>query len=177
MKSFITRCCSLALIILLPAIGLAQNNEVNITGTQTSCTTGAQGKAGNFIISYTIGEMPLVQTWVSNGLMITQGVNQPYYFVADTMYQCFSQTEVKLFPNPTPGIFSINLRFLQKGQVTTVITDLTGKPLQTAQFDYGTFSTKTFNISGMPNAHYFLQLIFKDQTGHTRRCVYAIQKL
>jgi hypothetical protein len=57
----------------------AQNNIPNV---QTRCTTAGQGIAGNFIISYTIGEMPLVTTEKNNGLIITQGVLQPVQFIA-----------------------------------------------------------------------------------------------
>jgi Secretion system C-terminal sorting domain len=153
----------------------AQNNS---PATQTACTTAAQGTAGNFVISYTIGEMPLIQSWQSNGLMITQGVQQPVPFIADTVYECYGQTEVKVFPNPSPGVFSLRLSLLKKGNVKTLLFDASGKMVQTNEFAYNTFSTTQYNIQNLTNGVYYLQLYFTE-AGSTRqkKCVYTIQKI
>jgi Secretion system C-terminal sorting domain len=154
------------------------NAQTSIPNTQTPCATSAQGTAGNFIISYTIGEMPLIQSWQSNGLIITQGVLQPMSFIADTVYECYGQTEVKVFPNPNPGVFSLRLSLLKKGNVKTLLFDASGKLLQTKEFTYNTFSSNQYNIQHFPNGVYFLQLIFIE-TGSQKpqKCVYTIQKI
>lgn len=164
------------LICLGAAIFLqAQNNN---PATQTACTAAAQGTAGKFIISYTIGEMPLIQSWQSNGLLITQGLLQPYCFVADTLYECYGQTEIKVLPNPSPGVFSLRLSLLKKGNVKTLLFDASGKILQTNEFAYNTFSTTQYNIQNLANGVYYLQLYFTE-TGSTKpkKCVYTIQKI
>jgi hypothetical protein len=167
-------------IIFLLFILHAKNNSQaqNITNVQTPCTTTAQGIAGNFIISYTIGEMPLIQSWKNNGLMITQGVLQPVPLIADTLYECYGQTEVKVYPNPTHGIFSLQLSILKKGKIKTNLFDATGKLLQIEEFDYSSFATKQFNISNLSNGMYFLQLFFTEAgTTKAKKCVYTIQKI
>jgi hypothetical protein len=76
-------------IIILLLMGLVVNSlpaQNNIPNVQTPCTTAGQRTAGNFIISYTIGEIPLVTTEKNNGLVITQGILQPVPFIADTAY-------------------------------------------------------------------------------------------
>ena len=153
----------------------AQNNG---PATQTACTTAAQGTAGNFIISYTIGEMPLIQSWQSNGLLITQGVLQPIAVIADTVYECYGRTEVKVYPNPSPGVFSLRLSLLKKGSVKTLLFDASGKLLQTNEFAYNTFSTTQYNIQNLANGMYYLQVYFTE-TGSTtpKKCVYTIQKI
>ena len=150
----------------------------NVPGVQTPCTTSSEGKAGNFIISYTIGEMLLIESWQSNGLLITQGVLQPLTFIADSAYECFSQTEVKVYPNPNPGIFSLQLSILKTGKAKTILFDATGKLLQTDEFDYNTFTTKQFNINGFASGLFYLQLFFT-ATGSSspKKCVYTIQKI
>ncbi|NOT92040.1 T9SS type A sorting domain-containing protein [Ferruginibacter sp.] len=153
----------------------AQTNTLNV---QTPCTTTAQGTAGNFIISYTIGEMPLIQSWQSNGLLITQGVLQPGPVIADTVYECYGRTEVKVYPNPSPGVFSLRLSFLKTGNVKTLLFDASGKLLQTNEFAYHTFSTTEYNIQQLASGVYYLQLYFTE-TGstHAKKCVYTIQKI
>jgi Secretion system C-terminal sorting domain len=153
----------------------AQNNS---PATQTACTATAQGTAGNFIINYTIGEMPLIQSWQSNGLLITQGILQPIAIIADTVYECYGRTEVKVYPNPSPGIFSLRLNFLKKGNIKTLLFDASGKLLQTNEFVYTTFYTTQYNIQNLANGVYYLQLYFTE-TGSTqpKKCVYTIQKI
>ena len=153
----------------------AQNNSPT---TQTACATTAQGTAGNFVISYTIGEMPLIQSWQSNGLMITQGVLQPVPFIADTLYECYGQTEVKVYPNPSPGLFSLRLSILKKGNVKILLFDALGKLVLTKEFAYNTFSTTQFNIKNLANGMYYLQLYFTEAGSmQSKKCIYTIQKI
>lgn len=150
----------------------------NVPGVQTPCTTASQGTAGNFVISYTIGEMPLVQSWKSNGLLITQGIIQPLTFIADSAYECFSQTEVKVYPNPNPGTFSLQLSLFKKGTIKTILIDATGRQVQQDEFAYNTFATKQYNITRLPNAVYYLQLFFTETgSNKLKRCVYTIEKI
>ena len=175
MKKIIT------LILLLPAICLVQQAfaQTQVPGVQTPCTTAQQGTAGDITICYTIGEMPLVESLQKNGLLITQGMMQPFKEgVASTVYECFSQTEVKIYPNPNPGTFTLQLSIFKKGKIKTLLYDATGKLLQTDLFDYNTFASLQYNISRMANGVYYLQLFFTEegQTG-VKKCAYTIQKI
>jgi Secretion system C-terminal sorting domain len=144
---------------------------------QTNCATASQGTAGNFIINYTIGEMVLVTTNKTNGLIITQGINQPITTIADAEFECYSRSEVKIFPTPTEGQFSLQLNFLKKGKVSVKIFDAQGKLLQADGFEYTTFMTKKYNIDNYPSGTYFLQLFFTDELNNkNRKCAYTIQK-
>jgi hypothetical protein len=165
--------CCIAVLYLWQPVYAQQ-----ITDVQTSCSTASQGVAGNFIISYSIGEMPLVQSWRSNGLLITQGVLQPFTFLADTVFECFSHTEVKLYPNPSPGIFSLELSIVKKGGIVIQLTDALGCRVQGDAFDYTGFIQKNYDISKLPGGTYYL-LLFFTETGAVKpkKCVYSIQKI
>jgi hypothetical protein len=166
------------LCVLILCTGWQKTICQNIPGVETPCTTSSEGIAGKFTISYTIGEMPLVQSWQSNGLFITQGITQPLTFITDSNYECFSHTEVKLYPNPNPGIFSLQLSILKTGKAKTILFDAAGKLLQTDEFDYSSFTTRQYNISKFSSGIFYLQLFFT-ATGSTssKKCVYTIQKL
>ena len=149
----------------------------NFPDAQTPCTTASQGKAGNFVINYTIGEMVLVQSWKANGLYITQGVLQPFTFLNDNSYECFSRTEVQVYPNPNPGVFSLQLSILNAGNVKTNLFDASGKLLQKDDFPYSTFMSKQYSIRNLSNGIYYLQLLFTETgSGKPKACVYTIQK-
>jgi Secretion system C-terminal sorting domain len=171
MKKIITLLFLCVLVKKLPA----QNSVPNV---QTPCTGTGQGIAGNFVISYTIGEMPLVTTEKNNGLMITQGVLQPVPFIADTLYECYGQTEVNVYPNPGPGVFSLRLSLLKKGTVKTLLFDAAGRLVQTNGFEYNSFSTTLYNIQKLSNGVYYLQLFFTEAgSDKAKKCVYTIQKI
>jgi Secretion system C-terminal sorting domain len=150
----------------------------NVPGVQTPCTTSGQNTVANFNITYTIGEMPLIQTFNSNGLMITQGIIQPNTFIADTIYECFSQTEVVVFPNPNPGFFSLRLSMFKKGYVSIRLFDMAGHQLLFDDFAYNTFTTKQFDINKYASGQYFLQLFFTEAgASNPKKCIYTIQKI
>ena len=122
--------------------------------------------------------MPLVQSWQSNGLLITQGITQPFIGITDSNYECFSHTEVKVYPNPNPGIFSLQLSILKTGKAKTMLFDAAGKLLQTDEFDYSSFTTRQYNISKFSSGVFYLQLFFTTKgSSSSKKCVYTIQKL
>jgi Secretion system C-terminal sorting domain len=166
-----------ALIILLLCTAHFCTTAQNTPSTQTPCTTASQGVAGNFIISYTIGEMPLVQSWKDNGLLITQGVLQPITFIVDTTNECFSTAELKVYPNPTNGAFSIQYAMLKKGKAVTVLYNAAGQLLQTDEFDYKSFFLKKYDISKYANGQYYLLFTFTEDGGKVKKCTYTIQKI
>jgi Secretion system C-terminal sorting domain len=167
--------------LLTIAVCLSQQafSQTQVPGVQTPCTTAQQGTAGNITISYTIGEMAAVESLQKNGLLITQGIIQPLVDgIASTVYECFSQTEVKVYPNPNPGTFSLQLSMFKKGNVKTHLYDASGKLLQTDVFDYNTFATRQYNITRLPNAVYYLQLFFTEEgQANAKKCAYTIQKI
>lgn len=173
MKKFIP----LLFAVITGNLLLAQNQVPEV---QTPCTTAQQGTAGDVVICYTIGEMTLTESWQKNGLLITQGIMQPLNKgIADpAVYDCFSQSEVKIYPNPNPGTFTLQLSVLKKGNVKTLLYDAAGRLVQTDQFDYNTFVSRQYNITRLSNAAYYLQLFFTEE-GQTiqKKCVYTIQKL
>jgi Secretion system C-terminal sorting domain len=173
------------IITILLFCGPVQAFSQNIPNVQTPCTTASQGTAGNFIISYTIGEMPLIQSWQTSSIFITQGVIQPLVPVAlqrlikipDSAANYFSQSEIKVYPNPTPGIFSLQLFLKNKGKVKTNLFDAAGKLLQVDELEYNTFISKQYNIASLANGIYFLQLLFTEPGSSTEKeMIYTIQK-
>ena len=103
---------------------------------------------------------------------------QPLTFIADTAYECFSLTEVKVYPNPNPGIFSLQLSILKTGTAKTILLDATGKRVQQDEFAYNTFSTKQYNIMRLAAGIYYLQLFFTESgSSKAKKCVYQIQKM
>jgi len=156
---------------------LYAGNVFSQTDLQTPCATSAQGQAGNITISYTIGEMVLVDSWKYSNLMITQGILQQPKKRVITDVGFFTTDGLKLFPNPTPDILTVQFGSLLPGKVSFALYDNTGKLLQQEEFMYTGFSTRQFNMMKYANATYLLKVIFKPNSGREKQGSYRIVKI
>jgi hypothetical protein len=158
---------------LMPIISNAQPSK----DLQTPCVTTSQNTAGNFVISYTIGEMILVESVERSGLLITQGILQPFTGVLLNTYDCFTSVDLNIYPNPSSGIFNMKLSLFKKGKFESVITDALGKRVFAEAFIYNSFALRQYNIQKFASGIYFLQVSFtEDDNGTTKKCVYTIEK-
>lgn len=144
---------------------------------QSPCATSAEGKAGNITISYTIGEMVLVDSWKYSNLLITQGILQPAKERATTDLDFFTPDEIKLFPNPTPGILTVQFGSLTPGKLLVVMYDNTGKLLKKEEFQYTGFSTRQFDMMNYASATYLLKVIFQPTSGKQKQGSFRIVKI
>jgi hypothetical protein len=153
------------------------SNAVSQTDLQSPCATSEQGQAGNITISYTIGEMVLVDSWKYSNLMVTQGILQPpkERVIPDAGF--FTADEIKLFPNPTPDILTVQFGSLSPGRVSFALYDNNGKLLQQDEFSYTGFSTRQFNMMKYANSTYLLKVIFKPASGNEKQGSFRIVKI
>ena len=164
---------ALCITVLIQHYSMAQ-----VAHEQTPCSTASGGIVGNFNVSYTIGEMTLIETAKLNSLIFTQGVIQPFLDVASTTYECYSQAEVRILPNPTNGIFQLQLNILKEGKIQTGLYDSKGTLIESDAFDYNTYANRKYDIQSLASGLYFLKIIFQEKnTGEVKSCTYKIQKL
>jgi Secretion system C-terminal sorting domain len=134
---------------------------------QTPCASAAQGTAGNFVISYTIGEMVLVNNYKKNGLFITNGILQPNVAGNTQQGQVFLDGEITVFPNPTPNILTIQYNILQLGKMTALVYDAAGRRIIADEFIVNSFNNKKYDLSQYANGMYVLLLQFVGDDGTT----------
>jgi hypothetical protein len=134
---------------------------------QTACAATAEKTVGNFTISYTIGEMVLVESYKKSGLFITSGIIQPDVPGNSLSGQIFFPGEITVFPNPTPNILSIQYSLLQAGKMTAQVYDATGKRIIADDFVINSFSTKKYDLSKYANGMYILLLQYVGDDGTT----------
>lgn len=167
---------------LLLSIVIVVNAE-NVTAQvpkdlQTPCATTAQGTVGNFVISYTIGEMVLVNSFKNNGLFITNGIYQPILPTNPLDGQVFLDGEITVFPNPTPNVLSIQYNIQQIGKMTAQLFDATGKRIIVDEIAVNSFSTKKYDISKYADGMYVLVLQYTSNDGATiKKGKYKIMKM
>jgi hypothetical protein len=162
------------LIIICTKILFAQTSK----DLQTSCASSSQGIVGNATISYTVGEMVLVESYKKNGLFITNGILQPTVPGNTQIGQVFLDGEITVFPNPTPNILTIQYNILQAGKMTAQVFDAAGKRLITEEFIINSFSNKRYDLSKYANGAYVLLLQYLGDDGTTiKKGQYKVVKL
>ena len=134
---------------------------------QTPCASTSQGTVDNFVISYTIGEMVLIESYKKNGLFVTNGILQPTLSANTKTGQIFFDGEITVFHNPTPNILVIQYNMLEAGIIMAQIFDAAGKKIITDEFIANSFSNRRYDLSKYANAVYILRLEYKSDNGIT----------
>jgi hypothetical protein len=143
---------------------------------QTFNSAGNAGLAGNFGLDWSVGELTLVKTEQNGALMFTQGVLQGDIMVF-TNSSTITDGEMRILPNPTPGILYLQTGFLQPGKLSTSLYSAQGQKLLSHEEQLTGFSVKNINMTSYAAGTYFLQIMFVDATGNSRKRTYKIVKL
>ena len=146
-------------------------------GQQTFNSAGSAGLSGNFGLDWSVGELTLVHTAKTNGLIFTQGVLQGKILVIETSSSSISDGELKILPNPTPGILYLQAGFLQKGKLAMLLYNAAGQKILNREDVLTGFTTKNINMSAYAAGTYLLQITFRTDTGNERKRTYKIVKL
>ena len=137
---------------------------------QTSCAVTGEAAAGNYIISYTIGEMVEVQSYKVGNLLITQGILQPDLGKnTGTEINNFEPGEITVFPNPTPDAFVTRINIYAPGQVSIYLYDALGQVMRKDEIQYNAFIGKAYDLQNAAAGTYLLKIIYKSTDGKTHK--------
>lgn len=148
----------------------------NSYSQQAFNSAGSAGFSGNFGLDWSVGELTLVKTEQNGALMFTQGVLQGNIMVFEAA-SSISDGEMRILPNPTPGILYLQTGFLIPGKLSTVLYSLQGQKLLIREDAINGFSVKDINMTAYAAGNYFLQIMFTDNAGNSRKRTYKIVKL
>ncbi|MFN8323636.1 MAG: T9SS type A sorting domain-containing protein [Chitinophagales bacterium] len=162
---------TLVAVAAVPVLMYAQS----LTPTVIASTGGFSSNA-NGSLSYTVGEMTMVQTFSANGNILTQGFQQPN----DISVGLIDLTKDEygsfvLYPNPAVDNLWFSFQFPQSGKITVAVYNTLGQKV--ADVYNGNYTTgKTtdgFAVSGFAAGTYFLSLQF---TGEKDNKAYLVTK-
>lgn len=165
------------LSIIAIAIFTSQYSTAQTTYLQTPCATSAQGKAGNFIVSYTIGEMILVETKQNSNLIITQGILQiDHGLESEDKNGMFDDGDIKVYPNPTPNLLIVKMGMLNQGKMDLQLYDMLGRLIITDQFDYIAFASKQYQLNKYAAGTYLVKLFFTSNNNIIKKGMWKVVK-
>jgi len=145
-------------------------------GQQAFNSAGAAGLSGNFGIDWSVGELTLIKTEQNGALMFTQGVLQGNIMVFANA-SSITDGEMRILPNPTPGVLYLQTGFLQPGKLSTMLYSAQGQRLLSREELLAGFSVKNINMMAYAAGTYFLEIMFTDNSGNSRKRTYKIIKL
>jgi hypothetical protein len=145
-------------VIAAPFVATAQM----LTPTVISSTGGFSSNA-NGSLSYTVGEMTMVQTFSANGNILTQGFQQPNDNVTgliDLTQDEFGSLVV--YPNPAVDNMWFGFQLPEEGRVQIALYDVLGQKisdLYNANYDNGKI-VEQVNVSTYAAGVYMLTMNF-----------------
>jgi hypothetical protein len=135
-------------------------------------STGGFSSNANGSLSYTVGEMTMVQTFTAGGSILTQGFQQPN----DNLVGLLDMTEDEfgsfaVYPNPAVDNLWFGFQFPEAGRIAIAVYDVLGQKM--ADVYNGNYvngkTTEGFQVGNYSAGSYFLSLTFTgDKDNRTR---------
>jgi hypothetical protein len=135
------------LLVLLTFIVSGQSIDRQLVGT-----SGTIFKAGNYQLSFSIGEVSM-GAYYKRFPSLTSGFQQPH--VARVGEILNGYVRVSAYPNPTTGLIKLDIYGYKFETFNIRITDAAGKLVATPPFTTGNGSI-TIDLTAMPAGAYFI---------------------
>ena len=161
------------LTIVLAAVAPVWMYAQSLSPTVISSTGGFSSNA-NGSLSYTVGEMTMVQTFSAGGNILTQGFQQPNDQLVGLID--FTKDEFGSFvvyPNPAVDNLWFGFQFPEAGRIAIAVYDVLGQKLAdvyTGNYDNGK-TTDGFAVSNFAAGSYYLSLTFTGEKDNTSRII------
>ena len=145
--------------IAVSSLGL---NAQSLT-PQVIASTGGFSSNANGSLSYTVGEMTMVQTFSANNNILTQGFQQPNDNVLgllDVTQDDFGSFVV--YPNPAVDQTTYGFEMPEAGRVSIALYDVLGQKvsdLYSANYDAGKVTAQA-NVNEYASGVYFVTMTF-----------------
>ena len=162
------KCCSVIAFLLFSTAINAQSLSPSVIAS-----TGGFSSNTNNSLSYTVGEMTMVQTFSTSGNILTQGFQQANDVPTGLLN--INQNEkgdLVLYPNPAVDKVWYAFEFTSTGTVSFVLTNILGQRIaEVYHMDYdGGKVSQTAQVSALASGTYFLSAIFVNRsTGNSNQ--------
>ena len=168
-------------VIFIIPVALAASLSANAqsVGPTTLNSVGNSAPIGSNVFDWSVGEMTMVSTFTTSGIIVTQGVLQPAHIAAEGVDNQSSLTKLlQVFPNPASSVVNIQYASPGQGTLSFRLIDLAGKVItnQTLPVTGGT-NLATVNVTDLACATYMLEVTVNNGNASPESTSYKIQKL
>lgn len=136
---------------------------------QVIASAGNSSTVGNVNLSYTVGEMAMVETFTNGNTILTQGFQQPELMVSSILESEKSALgSFAVYPNPANAEVFFGYEFPKEGSVEVAIYDVAGKFVSNVwtEIDYVSGkSIHSFQCDKLASGNYVVSANFIDTNG------------
>lgn len=169
----------LIMLLLFAAAGSAQNTVapqiINVGGGTNDDPTSY------YRYEWSIGESSVIQTLSSATLTVTAGILQPGTNSpsGSNNNNQWGTEEIKLFPNPVVSELEVSVLSKQKGKLSLLLYDASGKLIGLKAFDYyGIGQIIKWNFNAYSAGNYIIKITLDPLTGSVaKKGAFKIVKL
>ena len=121
---------------------------------------------GSGMLSFTVAEMTMVQTFTTTNNILTQGFQQPENLATGINETSLASGDIHVYPNPTSGSFVLSYMSNDNSETTFRIYNLTGQVLLEKQVTPSAgLNTSNFDISAFSEGMYILEFATSNANG------------
>lgn len=141
-------------------IFLSMNIFAQITTPSVISPSGGFFSNNQGMLSTTVGEMTMIQTFTNGNNILTQGFHQDWDFIPLSVYELNGNDfNIEVYPNPSDGIFKVALNSDKSFEVELTVYDLLGVITYKVKFLQSSgLEEHTLNLQQLPNGIYILEL-------------------
>ena len=153
------------LFALIMLTGILQSQTLSPTVISSS---GAFYSNSSGMLSTTVGEMTMVETFSASGSILTQGFQQPEDWPVSITEIPAAAGDIMIYPNPTSGMFTLNYTSSSSGANVIKLYNLVGQVVYTQSVEQSAGSnTVSFDIGTLSQGIYMLELMLVNDKGET----------
>jgi hypothetical protein len=141
-------------------------------------STGNTSIIGSNEFDWSVGEMTMVSTFATPGIVITQGVLQPSELQPTAVPVTGALTkQLQVFPTPATSVVNIKYSSPGQGFLSYKFMDMNGKMMKTQSLNVAMGTTvEQINVAELACATYMLEVTVNSENGAPESIVYKIQK-
>jgi len=134
---------------------------VHLHAQQVVGATGGTIVGTSYTLSYTVGEVA-TQTYSGGGFILNQGFQQPTYTIT-AIEDNLSSVVLAVFPNPTTGGISLEVKESQGMLLSYILYDFNGRELLRGDGKSGPYVKFDLDLSSFSQGVYMLKVICENQ--------------
>jgi hypothetical protein len=129
-------------------------------------SSGGFYTSANAMLSFTVAEMTMVQTFTTAGNILTQGFQQPEDMSVSIQETPTVSGEIMIYPNPTNGNFTLSYVSNENAETTINLYNIVGQVvLSKSVLQTKGLNSVNFDISSFSQGIYMLELTLTSAKG------------
>jgi hypothetical protein len=165
------------LFTLLACWGTTMYTYAQSIGPSTLNAGGGTATIGGNSYDWSVGEMTLVSTFSSGGIIVTQGVLQPKDGPVG-IDNIALQNHLHVWPNPATSVVNMEYTAVGSQSLTYHLTDVNGKLLRSNTINTSKWkNTEQIDIASLPSASYMLEVTIHTAGNAVEKTTFKVVKL